>query len=328
MLEDLTTHDLSLTDIDKILSTNLFTIGDETFTIGTLIVLSALMLIGHFVSIFVARGTKKLLEQTAFPRAKCIVVSKVVHFTTWFFALTVSLSVVGVEISALFAAGAAFAVVLGFALQHLAQNFVSGVILLLEGRIRRGDIIEYDSRIVQVQTIGLRSTLARTFDEDELIIPNKELADKAVHNRSLSDTLVRVQTQVSVAYGVDPDNVSSVLKSAVEKHEFSLKSRDPLVNLIEFADSGLLYEVSMWTKRPSKRYRDRGLLNTLIYKALRDAQIEIPYPHLQLNIANVDRLEKNALNPSENQHSKGISQRDYDSPCSSPFSVNRTEASA
>ena len=119
-------------------------------------------------------------------------------------------------LEALFAAGAVFAIGLGFAMQNIVQNFVSGVILLAERTIKPGDVLQVDGRFVKVRHMGIRSTICRTLDEEEIIVPNATIVQSTVTNYTLQDSLFRLRCTVGVVYGSDMVLVKNTLQRAAQ----------------------------------------------------------------------------------------------------------------
>ena len=126
--------------------------------------------------------------------------ARLVHYVVLCVGLSVAVHTLGVNLTALFTAGAIFAIALGFAMQNITQNFVSGIILLVERTIKPGDIIEAEGRMVQVTKLGMRATVVRTWDSDDFIIPNSLLVASTVKNFTLRDRLHRLRCLVGVSY--------------------------------------------------------------------------------------------------------------------------------
>jgi len=187
---------------------------------------------------------------------------------------------VGIDLKALFAANALFAVAIGFAMQNISQNFVSGVILLVKRIIKPGDMIEFDGTVAKVQTMGVRATIVRTLDEEEIIVPNPYLVQNAIKNFTLQDADFRVRAPVGVTYDSDMKVVWSVLESTAARLEWRSKSRAPVVLLREFGDNSVNFEVSVWIDDPWRRQRRKSQLLDAIWWALKDAEIVIAFPQL------------------------------------------------
>ena len=204
-------------------------------------------------------------------------------------SLGIALETIGIDLTTLFAAGAIFAIGIGFAMQNISQNFVSGVILLLERTIKPGDILEVDGNVVRVVELGLRATLVRTRFEEELIVPNTLLVQSTIKNFTLHDSLFRVRTTVGVAYGSDVRLVDATLDAAARGLSGRDPGRDPVVLLMGFGDSALDYEVSVWTSNPWGERVLHSDLNHAIWSALREAGITIPFPQRDVHLDHTAR---------------------------------------
>jgi small-conductance mechanosensitive channel len=199
----------------------------------------------------------------------------------------IGLETLGIDLGAFFTAGAVFAVGIGFAMQNIAENFVSGVILLVERTIRPGDILEVNGEMVRVRNLGIRSTLARTTDDEEIIIPNSELVKNPVKNLRLSDSLLRVRVPVGVAYDSDLPTVMKVLQTTARTVQPDLDSSPPVVVLTAFGASSIDFEVSVWTLDPWSKPVVRSNLILAMWKALEEADIVIAFPQLDVHVDGV-----------------------------------------
>jgi len=208
---------------------------------------------------------------------------KLLHYGVMVAGIGVAIQTIGIDLSTVFAAGAVVAVALGFALQNILQNFVSGVILLAERSITESDVLEVDGKIVKVERMGTRATVARTRDEEEIIIPNSLLVQSSVTNYTLGDSLYRIRAKVGVAYASDMGKVTQVLLEAGASVEGRVTEKDPLVLLLEFGNSSVDFEVSIWAEDPWKARVTRSNLNTAVWNHLKAAGITIAFPQLDVH---------------------------------------------
>jgi potassium efflux system protein len=202
-----------------------------------------------------------------------------------FVGLAVALQTVGISLTSLFAAGAFVAVGVGFALQNILQNFVSGVILLAERSITEQDVLLVDGEMILVERIGARATVARTRDDLQRIIPNSTLVQSTVVNYTLSDTTYRVRARVGVAYGSDMDLVEESLARAARSVSHRVESRDPVILLIEFGDSSVVWDASIWATDPWQALVTRSTLNKAIWRAFKEDDITIAFPQLDVHLS-------------------------------------------
>jgi small-conductance mechanosensitive channel len=185
--------------------------------------------------------------------------------------------------NALFAAGAVFAVAIGFAMQNVVQNFVSGVILLTERSIKPGDILEVEGIVVKVVDMGIRTTVVRTWREEELIVPNSILSQSIVKNFTLRDQQYRLGAVVGVTYGSDMRKVLQVLQDTAEAMPWRLPEPAPRVLLQDFGSSSVDFGVYLCVDNP---WLQRVYLSDLrqgIWFAFKDAGITIAFPQLDVH---------------------------------------------
>jgi len=212
-------------------------------------------------------------------------VTKLLHYFVLFLGLTVALQTVGVSLTSIFAAGAFVAVGVGFALQNILQNFVSGVILLAERSITEHDVLLVDGEMILVERIGARSTIARNRDDQQRIIPNSNLVQTTVVNYTLSDTTYRIRARVGVAYGSDMERVEAALQRAALGVADRDPSREPVTLLLEFGDSAVIWEVSFWANDPWIARVTLSELNKSIWRVFQDEGITIAFPQLDVHLS-------------------------------------------
>lgn len=180
---------------------------------------------------------------------------------------------------------AAVTVGLGFGLQEIVANFVSGLILLFERPVRVGDLVTIDNTNGVVTNIQMRATTVMTWDYQELIVPNKELVTGKLLNWTLSNHTNRLVLEVGVAYSSDPDQVRDLLEKAVRSHPEVVNDPQPTVCLEEFGDNALVFRIRCFLAQIEPRLRIKHELNSLIARSLQSAGIQIPFPQRELHLA-------------------------------------------
>ena len=207
-------------------------------------------------------------------------------------AAIVGLSLAGFSFTNLAIIAGALSVGIGFGLQNIVNNFVSGIILLFERPIRTGDWIVVGSTEGYVRKISIRSTQIETFDHADVIVPNSELISNQVTNWMLSDPWGRVIVPVGVAYGSDVEKVREVLLHAARQHPLVIgdgtRVSAPKVLFRGFGDSALNFELRFFIRIVDQRLATVSDLNFAIEKGLREANIEIPFPQRDLHLRSVD----------------------------------------
>ncbi len=211
---------------------------------------------------------------------------RVIQVFVWFMGVGIALHTLGIDLTHLFTAGGLFAVGLAFAMKTLMENLVSGLLLRLERVIERGDVLyTSDGETVQVRKIGPRTTIVRTKAEADRIIPNSALVQKAVSNYTYRDSLKRLETRVGVSYDSDLRKVRATLEAVCEGLDWKSAQKQPMVQLFDFGDSSVVFRVLVWIEDPWISGRLRSELNEAIWWALKDADIVIAFPQLDLHIA-------------------------------------------
>lgn len=201
-------------------------------------------------------------------------------------ALLMSLSLVGIDVTALSVFSGALAVGLGFGLQKIASNYVSGFIILLDRSIRLGNLVALDDNTTGTVTrITTRYTVLRTLTGTEVIIPNEYLVSNMVRNLSFSDSQVRVTTSVSVAYDTDIDLAMNAMMAVALEHPRVLKDPAPGVQLTQFGDSGINLELGFWIADPEEGTGNvRSEINLSVLRVFRKNNIAIPFPQREVRV--------------------------------------------
>jgi small-conductance mechanosensitive channel len=193
--------------------------------------------------------------------------------------LLFALSAVGVDLTALSVLGGALGVGLGFGLQKLAANYVSGFVILLERSLRIGELVKVEDFEGVVTDIKTRYTLIRSFGGREAVVPNEQIITQRIENLSLADPKILVKLNVSVGYDSDVARVRKILLAAATASERVLSDPPPSAYLANFGADGLDFTLVVWIADPqSGQLSLRSEINERILQGLRDAGIEIPYP--------------------------------------------------
>lgn len=269
--------------VDTVLEAS-FTVGGSEVTVADLLVVVALLFLTWMFSRLLRRGLGRLMRRQGVDDEGTIATTlRITHYFIMALGFLTAVAQVGINLSALFAAGAVFAVGIGFALQGLSENFVSGVILLFERSIKPGDIVEVDGYVVRVLKLGIRTTLCRNREDEEILVPNSHLVESSVKNFTLHDTHLRLRATVGVAYESDMKHVMDVLQTMADALSWRIPERSPVVFLTEFGSSSVNFEVSVWINDPWQAPRFRSDLMKSIWFALQDADITIAFPQIDVH---------------------------------------------
>jgi potassium efflux system protein len=218
------------------------------------------------------------------PRGVPFALSTLLRYCVLVFGFFVALGVVGVDLTKATILAGALGVGIGFGLQNVVNNFVSGLILLFERPVQVGDTVAIREVAGEIQHIGIRSCVVRTWDGAEVILPNAVLISDPVTNWTLSNRLRRITLSVGVAYGSDPARVVELLRGVAAAQDGVMPSPEPLALFTGFGDSALNFELRVWTDRYDSWGGVRSNLYLGIYKALSDAGIAIPFPQRDVRL--------------------------------------------
>jgi small-conductance mechanosensitive channel len=212
-------------------------------------------------------------------------------------ALLAGMSAAGFDFGNIAIIAGALSVGIGFGLQNIVNNFVSGLILLFERPVRKGDWVVVNGTEGVVKDIQIRSTRIETFDRSDVIVPNSELISNQVTNWVLSSSSGRAVIPVGVAYGTDTELVRDTLLKVAEESDDVAKTSylpEPKVLFREFGDSSLNFELRVFLHNVDSRLSVISDLNFAIDKAFREAGIEIPFPQRDLHVRSLpDNFDKN-----------------------------------
>lgn len=265
-----------------------FTIGASHITIG-LLMISATILYSSFLISWVVQ--KLLVDEVLFKRrmekGARISIASLVNYFIVVIGFILAISALGLEITKLTIMVSALGVGIGFGLQGIVNNFVSGLILLFEQPIRIGDLIEINGMWAEVKHIGIRATLVRNFDHADIIIPNADLVSNQVTNWTLGDRQARLIIAVGVAYGSDVDLVIETLIGCALDNTHVNQNPAPQVFFLNFGESTLDFELRVFVPA-SMRLAIRSELNQEIDKRFREKDITIAFPQRDLHLPGLD----------------------------------------
>lgn len=215
-------------------------------------------------------------------------IAVILHYTLVVLGFFAGLGVLGVSLQNFALIFGALGVGIGFGLQNIVNNFVSGLILLFERPVRVGDTVVVAGEWGIVRKIGLRSTVVQSFDNSELIVPNSDLVSEKVTNWTLTDKSARVIAAVGVAYGSDVALVLKLLEQTGNNHPAAVRHPPPAVLFMGFGDSSLDFELRIWITDADQRLVVRGELLAAINAAFAENGVEIPFPQRDLHLRSID----------------------------------------
>ena len=227
-------------------------------------------------------------------------VGSITRYVALFIGFLVILQTVGIDLTTLNVLAGAVGIGIGFGLQNIASNFISGLIILFERPIKVGDRIEVGKVEGDVISIGGRSTTVLTNDDIAIIVPNSKFISENVVNWKYSGNKVRFRVPVSVAYGSDRRLVEKLLLEVARENPDVLDEPAPVVRFLEFGDKGLLFELRPWsTSLINRKGKLISALNSAIYDKFNEHQIGFPYPQCEIHIRGGGLELKSTLHAEE-----------------------------
>ena len=245
--------------------------------------------IGIWIALQVARLVRFILDEDVLPRlplemGAASAASRLIYYALVVIGILFSLAASGVELAKLTLVISALSVGVGFGLQGIVNNFVSGLILSFERPVREGDQITLGTIFGRVSQIGLRATRIRTFEGAEVIVPNANLIANELTNWTLSDRTRRIDIAVGVDYGSDPVQVQALLLEAVKGQSSVVAYPEPVTVFRGFGSSSLDFSVLLWTDDVDHRLAVETEARTRVLAALRSAGVNIPFPQLDVRV--------------------------------------------
>jgi len=269
------------------------TIGTSPITLLNL--LKGLAIIS--VAILVSRVLRTLLDHAVYPWLEIEVgagyaLSMAVHYFLVVAAVGMALVTIGLDLSAMAVFAGALGVGIGFGLQDIARNLVSGFILLFGRSVEKGDLITVSGDIGYVDKVSTRAVTVLTRDNTELVIPSADLVNSTIINWTHSDPWVRLHVPVGVSYGCDVHVVEVALRKAARRYPLSSSTREPEVWLKEFGDSSVNFELLVWIDGSKITPEEvQGRILFYVWDALKEHDIEIPFPQRDLHVKSLPSAE-------------------------------------
>ena len=275
-----------LPDILQTLDGPAIKLGDTRFSLLTLIKLllsiALFIVLAHWLSRFIERRARRSVHISKGMR---VVLAKTSRFILYGLAILVALDSVGIDLTTLTVFGGALGVGIGFGLQRIVSNFISGFILLFDRSIRPGDVISIGSRLGWVVALHARYIVVKDRDGVETLIPNENIITSEVTNWSYSDRHVRVKLPVQISYDSDPELAMKLMVEACQENDRVLKDPVPQSRLLAFGDNGINLELRLWLDDPEEGVGTvRSDVNMGIWHRFKEHGISIPFPQRDVRI--------------------------------------------
>ena len=279
-------------DVVKWINLPIFHIGDTPVTFGGIGV-GICIFIGALVLSSVVQSILRvhLQKQSKLTNSVIFALNRIIHYGFVILGIVLAAQCVGLNFGTLAVAFGFLGVGIGFGLQNITSNFISGLILLFERPIGVGDLIKHGDNIAEVISINMRSSIIRTFDNVTIVVPNTKFIENDVLNWSMDDPKIRLHCPVGVAYGSDAQKVKRVLLDVAKEHKEVLEKPEPEVRFLEFGDSSLNFDLLIWTAKPENQKILRSDINFMIDKAFKENNIQIPFPQRDVRVQMTPAIE-------------------------------------
>jgi potassium efflux system protein len=263
-------------------------IGEITLTLGNIV----LFLLAVYAAFWLAKTIRAVLAEEvlpnmSLPRGVGNSISTLTYYGVVLLGFIAALAVAGFEVGQFAIVFGALGVGIGFGLQNVVNNFVSGLILMFERPIQPGDVVEVTGTSGRVREIGMRATTLTTFEGADVVVPNGNLLSDKLVNWTLSDMNRRLDVNVGVAYGTDPKRVLDLLLEAAHSTQGVAASPEPVAIFAGFGTSSLDFTLRAWTNNYSEWVHIRSNLTVAVHDAIVGAGIEIPFPQQDLHLRSV-----------------------------------------
>ncbi len=268
-----------------ILTYPLFRINQTTVTLTSIFML-ILVLVAFILAsrIVIKRLLSTLLSHTSLDKGIQYTFTRVTHYLILIIGAVVAFQFIGIDLSGLIVIFGFLSVGVGFGLQNVTSNFISGLILLFERPIMVGDRVMIGDTEGDVIEINIRSTTVRSLNNVSIIVPNSEFISATVVNWSHGDTRLLVDIRVGVAYDSDLDLVLRSLREVAAAHADVLKTPQPEIYFEEFGDSAWNMNLKVWIAEPQKHRKVRSDINCAIVRKFRENKIDIPFPQREIYV--------------------------------------------
>jgi len=249
-----------------------------------LVFISIILLMRFFIAIIEFSIHRSLKQKHWINKPTEYSFVKLSSYFLYVVAVFIGIKTMGIDISLLLGASAAVLVGIGFGLQDIFKDFVSGILILFEGNFKVGDIIEYKNTVARVTRIDLRTSRVITRDGNRILIPNSILIGNEIVNWSISNPDSRFLVEVGVAYGSDVELVREILVKCANEHNAITRHNDTLVLFNDFGDSSLNFKLLFWCSKTWDENPIKSEIRFSIDKAFRENNIRIPFPQRDLHV--------------------------------------------
>lgn len=271
-------------ELKHFLNYDILNFGKYELKIFSLIIIIVIFIITKLVLWFLKKVIKGRHRRKEIDQSNTYALIQIFTYVLWVIAIVLMLEAIGVSITVLLAGSAALLVGIGLGLQHLFNDVVSGIIILLEGTTKIGDILEIDGDVVRIERIGLRTSRGIDRDDIAIIIPNSLITTNKVINWSHQSKKTRFRIDVGVAYGSDVDKVIKILEESAFEHPDITDKNLVQARLIDFGNSSLNFQVLFFSQNVFRIEKVKSDVRRIINRKFLENGITIPFPQMDVHM--------------------------------------------
>ncbi|MDZ7659428.1 mechanosensitive ion channel family protein [Fodinibius sp.] len=277
--------------LQEVLNFKLFTISEAPVTVASILIFLLLITVFVLFGIWIRRMlSRRIFKRFKIDAGTSYTLSRITQYLIISIGVLISFNFVGINLSSLTVIFGLLSVGIGFGLQNITSNFISGLIILFERPISVGDRVVVSDIEGDITEINIRATMVRTVNNILIIVPNSEFVSKDVINYSHGDPTYRLDIDVGVAYGSDLDTVLKALQEVADQNKSVMQTPQSEVHLIEFGDSSWNMQLRAWIPDVKHYPRIRNELNQAIVRTFRKYEVEIPFPQRDLHVRSSVKL--------------------------------------
>ena len=272
----------------EFLDYELFSFNDYSMSVHHLTYILGIYLGARLFIWFIHKALQHSPRYNRLDKGSQYALVQIIKYFVWIFVIILTLETLGVKVTVLIAGSAALLVGIGLGLQQTFNDIISGIILLIEGSIKVGDILDVQGEIVKVKRIGLRTSMVENRDQFNYILPNSKIVTDQVINWSHNFKWSRFKIGVGATYGSDVELVIKILADCAHNHPSIMTDKKPFARLVNFGDSSLDFEVYFWSEELFRIEQVKADIRVAIVKAFKANNVIIPFPQRDLHLKSSD----------------------------------------
>ncbi len=269
--------------VDKIMDFEIFHLGRYNFRVQSIIAILVIFIATKLIIWLIKTALNRTNDVSRIDQSNRNSLFQIIKYVLWIISFSLILDTIGINVTVLIAGSAALLVGIGLGLQQTFNDIISGIILLIEGTTKVGDILEIDNDIVMLNSIGLRTSKGMNRDDIDIIIPNSLITTNKVINWSHQSMKTRFRISVGVAYGSDVDLVKKILEESVMEHPDITDKELIEGRLVDFGNSSLDFEVLFFSQNVFRIEKVKGNIRMIINRKFNENKITIPFPQVDVH---------------------------------------------